>query len=154
MTQVDKERLEANLSAMRALDRQLVERIAEARAQGDLRENADYHASREDKSINDAKIRELVARLAGVQVVDQSEMPADMIFLGAEVTLEDASTGAKARYKIVSSLTDGDDLRYREVTATGPMGQALMKARVGETVRVNLPKGERRLTVIEIHTEG
>ena len=106
VTRADKERLEAQLAALRALDKQLVERIAEARAQGDLRENADYHASREDKSINDAKIRELEARLAGVQVVDQSEMPTDMVFLGAEITIRDETNG-----------------RHRETAHNGRLGE-------------------------------
>jgi transcription elongation GreA/GreB family factor len=78
-------------------------------------------------------------------------MPTDMVFLGAEITIRDEGSGREDRYKIVSSLTDADDLPYREVTSTGPMGQALMKARVGDTVRVNLPKGEKRLTIIIIH---
>lgn len=150
VTAADKERLERQLAEARALDRALVDRIAEARAQGDLKENADYHAAREDKAHNDRKIKELEERLGRVKVVDESEMPTDMVFLGAMVRIRDEGSGTEELYKLVSSLSEDGDFEYREVTSTSPIGEALMKVRVGVTVRVNLPRGERRLTVVEI----
>ncbi len=150
VTRADKARLERQLAEMHALDKVLTVRIAEARAQGDLRENADYHAAREDKSLNNSRIKELEDRLRSVQVVDASEMPSDMVFLGATIRVKDEGTGREELYKLVSSLSDEGDFDYHEVTGTSPMGEALMKVRVGMTVRVNLPRGERRLTVLEI----
>jgi len=76
-------------------------------------------------------------------------MPADMVFLGAVVQLRDEASGKVETYKIVSTMSE-TPTEYREVTTTSPMGTALMKARIGETVRVNLPKGERRLTIVNI----
>jgi transcription elongation factor GreA len=150
VTPADKSRLERQLAEFYALDKVLTQRIAEARAQGDLRENADYHAAREDKSLNNSRIKELEDRLRLVQVVDSSEMPSDMVFLGATIRVRDEATGKIELYKLVSSLSDDGDFEYREVTGTSPMGEAFMKVRVGMTVRVNLPRGERRLTIIEI----
>ncbi len=153
VTREDKEKLARLLTELHALDRVLTERIAEARGHGDLRENSDYHAAREDKSMNNLRIRELEVRLASVQVIEHGDMPKDMVFLGAIVRIKDEGTGKVETYKIVSSLSDGDtddDAAHREVTSTSPIGESLMKTRVGETVRVNLPRGERRLTVVEI----
>lgn len=150
VTPADKAKLEQLLQEYRSLDKVLTERIAEARAQGDLRENADYHAAREDKSMNNSRIADLEIRLQSVQVVDQSEMPSDMVFLGAMVRIRDENTGKVETYKIVSSLSEDGEFEYREVTSTSPIGEALMKIRVGATVRVDLPRGERRLTVVEI----
>lgn len=152
VTREDKEKLARLLTELHALDRVLTERIAEARGHGDLRENSDYHAAREDKSMNNLRIRELEVRIATVQVIQQDEMPKDMVFLGALVRIKDEGTGKVELYKIVSSLAESDesDTSHREVTSTSPIGESLMKTRVGETVRVNLPRGERRLTVVEI----
>ena len=117
------------LTELRAADKVLIQRIAEARALGDLRENAEYHASREDKAMNDAKIKQIEGRIANAQVADSSGLPDDMVFVGATGRL---------------------DLDYIEVTTTSPMGMSLMKARVGEVVRVDLPRGEKHFTIVEI----
>ncbi len=149
MTRADRERLERQLAQLHSLDLDLARRIAEARGQGDLRENADYHASREDKSHNDAKIRDLQARLAGAQVIDENSVPKDMVFVGAVVRLRDEGSGSEVTYRIVATLSE-EEGAHRELTGSSPMGEALMKARVGDTVKVHLPRGERRLTVLEI----
>ncbi|MSR28305.1 MAG: hypothetical protein EXS03_01860 [Phycisphaerales bacterium] len=150
VTAADKTRLEKQLAEYHALDKVLTVRIAEARAQGDLRENADYHAAREDKSMNNSRIKDLEERLRSIQVVNQTELPTDMVFLGATVRTREEGSGRVELYKIVSSLSEEGEFEYREVTSTSPIGQALMKVRVGMTVRVDLPRGERRLTVVEI----
>ncbi|MSR44703.1 MAG: hypothetical protein EXS15_05005 [Phycisphaerales bacterium] len=150
VTQADKQKLERLLVEYHALDKVLTERIAEARGHGDLRENGDYHAAREEKSMNNLRIRELGIRLESLQVISHEEMPSDMVYLGARVRIKDEGTGNLEVYKIVGSLADEPSTEYREVTSTSPIGQSLMKLRVGESVRVTLPRGERRLTVVEI----
>jgi transcription elongation factor GreA len=132
------------------MDKMLIQRIAEARALGDLRENAEYHASREDKAMNDAKIKEIEERLARAQVTDSSTLPVDMVFIGATVRLRDDDRGDDDLYRLVGQATGRFDLEYIEVTTTSPMGVALMKARVGESIRVDLPRGAKRFTIIEI----
>ena len=102
--------------------------------------------------MNNLRIRELTLRLESVQVILEGEMPSDMVFLGAIVRIRDEQSGGIETYKIVSSKSEGGETEHREVTTTSPIGEALMKVRVGETVRVNLPRGERRLTVVEILT--
>jgi transcription elongation factor GreA len=150
ITSEEKTLLIEKLAELRAMDRMLIQRIAEARALGDLRENAEYHASREDKAMNDAKIKSLEERLATAQVADSSALPEDMVFVGAIVRLRDDDGGDEDLYRLVGQSTGRFDLDYIEVTTTSPMGVALMKARVGETIRVDLPRGARRYTIVEI----
>jgi transcription elongation factor GreA len=152
ITSEEKAMLERQLSGLRALDKDLVQRIAEARAQGDLRENADYHAAREDKGLNDAKIRELEARLATAVVTGGAEVPEDMVFVGAMVRLRDVGNNDIDIYKLVGQASGRFDVEYIEVTVTSPMGEALLRARVGEIVRVDLPRGEKRFEIVEIVT--
>ncbi|MEI7877595.1 MAG: transcription elongation factor GreA [Planctomycetota bacterium] len=150
ITADEKASLQVLLTELRVIDRALIQRIADARALGDLRENAEYHASREDKGMNDAKIKEIEKRLATAQVADSSALPTDMVFVGATVRLRDDDRGDDDLYRLVGQSTGRTDLDYVEVTTTSPMGVALMKARTGETIRVDLPRGAKHFTIIEI----
>jgi len=152
ISQADKERLEAQLAGCLQFRPVISERIADARAQGDLKENADYHAAREDQGMNEAKIRELEAKMLRVQVAGDVDVPTDMVFLGATVKLKDVGNGREEVFRLVGQLTDegSDNDDVTEVTATSPMGVALMKARIQETVRVDLPRGERRFLIVAI----
>ena len=101
--------------------------------------------------MNEAKIRELEAKLARVQVAGAIDVPTDMVFLGATVRLKDVGNGREEVYRLVGQLSaDGGPDEVIEVTATSPMGVALMKARISETVRVDLPRGEKRFLVVAI----
>ena len=148
ITADEKASLQVLLTELRVIDRALIQRIADARALGDLRENAEYHASREDKGMNDAKIKEIEKRLATAQVADSSALPTDMVFVGATVRLRDDDRGDDDLYRLVGQSTGRTDLDYVEVTTTSPMGVALMKARTGETIRVDLPRGAKHFTII------
>lgn len=150
ITAEEKTMLVEKLSELRAMDKQLIQRIADARALGDLRENAEYHASREDKAMNDAKIKEIEERLSRAQVADSSALPQDMVFVGAIVRLRDEDLGDEDLYRLVGQSTGRFDLDYIEVTTTSPMGVSLMKSRIGETIRVDLPRGAKRFTIIAI----
>ncbi|MSR34076.1 MAG: transcription elongation factor GreA [Phycisphaerales bacterium] len=150
ISQTDKERLEAQLSDCLKFRPVIAGRIAEARAQGDLKENADYHAAREDQAMNEAKVRDLEAKLSRVQVAGEIDVPLDMVFLGAIVVLRDVKTNREEKFRLVGQLTEDSSDDYIEVTGSSPIGMALMKARIGETVRVDLPKGERRFLIVKI----
>ena len=152
LTAEEKVKLVEKLAELRAMDKQLIQRIAEARALGDLRENAEYHASREDKAMNDAKIKDIEERVARAQVADSSNLPADVVFVGAVVKLRDEDRGREDLYRLVGQSSERFDLDYVEVTTTSPMGMALMKSRVGEVVRVDLPRGTKIFTIVAIVT--
>jgi transcription elongation factor GreA len=145
----DRAKMELQLKELYAQRPVIATRIAEARANGDLKENADYHAAREEQGLNEAKIRELEQRLKTAQVAADSALPKDMVFLGAVVKLKDTATGKTQLYKLVGNMSD-EDVDWIEVTSSSPLGIALMKARVGETVRADLPRGEKRFEIVAI----
>ena len=150
ITPEEKAKLEQELKDRFAMRRTLSERIGVARALGDLRENADYHAAKEDQGLNEAKIRQLEERLANAIVADKSVMPDDMVFLGATVRLRDVDSESEEVYKLVGEATGDFDADYVEVTTNSPMGMALMKARKGEIIRVDLRRGEKKFEIVEI----
>ena len=152
ITPADKAKLEEQLKECFKMRKVLSERIGTARALGDLRENGDYHAAREDQGMNEARIRQIEARLSSAIVAGGESMPKDIVFLGATVKLRDVDSEAEEMYKLVGQSSGNFDEEIVEVTPTSPMGQALMKARVGEVVKVDSRRGEKRFEIVEIVT--
>ncbi|MEM9346278.1 MAG: transcription elongation factor GreA [Planctomycetota bacterium] len=150
ITKEEKESLQARLDALIANRPVLAKRINEAREQGDLKENADYHAAKDDQGHEERMIRDLEARLANAQVADDVEKPDDMVFLGSVVKLRDTDDDTEDLYKLVGEASGNFDADEIEVTASSPLGAALMKARVGETVKADLPRGTKHFEVLEI----
>ncbi len=150
ITQTEKDTLQARLDELIANRPVITERIAEARALGDLKENAEYHAAREQQGIEEAEIRRLEERIATAQVVDESKQAADVVFIGSTVQLREEGDDEIELYRLVGEATDSSDPEIVEVTATSPMGEALMKARIGEIVRVNAPRGIKKFEILGI----
>jgi transcription elongation factor GreA len=150
ITPEDKKQLEAQLEALKGKRSSIRKRLSEARAQGDLSENAEYHSAREDQGLNEAEVRRLEALLKNAQVAATDQVPADVVFLGSVVKLRDVGDDSVDLYKLVGASSgrfDGDEI---EVTANSPMGEALMKARVGEVIKVDLPRGTKRYEIVEV----
>lgn len=150
ITAQERQHLEEKLDQLKAKRPVLSKRIGEARALGDLSENAEYHAAKEDQGLNEAEIRRIEERLKSAKVTDASDIPDDMVFVGAVVKLRDVESGSEDLYKLVGEASgrfDGDEI---EVTASSPMGAALMKARVGEVVKVDLPRGAKRFEILQL----
>lgn len=150
LTAEEKERLEKRLAEIKGRRKEVSTRIAEARALGDLKENAEYHAAREDQGMDESEIKRLEERLAQAKVVDQSEMPEDMVFVGATVRIVEEGDDEEELIKLVGEPTGNPLADPIEVTAGSPMGESLMKARVGEVVKVDTPRGAKRFKIIEI----
>ncbi|MEL6330726.1 MAG: transcription elongation factor GreA [Planctomycetota bacterium] len=151
LTEDEKKKLESQLEKLIANRPVISERIAEARALGDLKENAEYHAAREQQGLEEAEIRRIEERLAGAQVVDAGlSASTGVVFLGSTVKLKDVGSGEEETFRLVGEFSGEDDEDVIEVTASSPMGEALLKARVGETVRVNAPRGVKRFEIIEL----
>ncbi|HBS28604.1 MAG TPA: transcription elongation factor GreA [Phycisphaerales bacterium] len=151
MTREERSRLMARLDHLKANRPVLAMRIAEARALGDLKENADYHAAREDQAMEEAEVRALEQRLAGAKVLDENAPTADgVVFLGATVRLREVDTGDEDLYRLVGEASPMPPADYVEVTTTSPMGESLMKSRVGEVIRVDAPRKVMRFEIVEI----
>jgi transcription elongation factor GreA len=151
VTKEEKAKLEADLK--RLIDRRPIisKAIAEAREKGDLKENADYHAARDEYALNESHIKNLEARLRAATVVDTSAVPEDMVFLGSTVKLKDLTSGDFETVRIVGEVGKIDqDSDIMEVSARSPLGEALMRARIGETVNVNVPRGTLHYQIMEM----
>ncbi|XAM01445.1 transcription elongation factor GreA [Phycisphaeraceae bacterium D3-23] len=150
ITSEEKAVLEAKLHGLRDNRPKIIERIAEARALGDLKENAEYHAAREEQGMQEAEIKRLEERIATAQIADDVEKPDDMVFLGSVVKLRDTDDDTEDLYKLVGEASGNFDADEIEVTTSSPLGAALMKSRVGETVKADLPRGVKRFVVVEL----
>ncbi len=150
ITAQEREQLIARIEELKGKRMDLVKRIAEARAQGDLKENADYHAARDDQGLNEAEIRRLEDRIKNAHVADSDSVPNDMVHLGSIVRLKDLGDGTDDLYKLVGESTGRFDMDEIEVTVSSPMGESLLKARVGDTIRVDLPRGTKRFEILEL----
>ena len=150
ITEEDRKRLDEHLAECIGKRKELSDRIGRARELGDLKENADYHAAKEDQGLNEAKIRDLQEKIKVSIVADTEHLPDDIVFIGATVRLRDVETDAEELYRLVGDSSGNFDVDYIEVTPSSPMGQSLLKTRVGEFISVDLRRGKRRFEIIEI----
>jgi len=149
VTKAEKEAIEKRLAELVGNRQAVSTRIAEARAMGDLKENGDYHAAREQQGLEEAEIRRLQERLASVSVVDASTKETGIVFLGATVKMRERGSDEEELFRLVGEATNASGEVF-EVTASSPMGEALMKARVGETIAVRTPRGTKHFEIIEL----
>jgi transcription elongation factor GreA len=142
MTLEGAEALRAELQQRKfTLRPQITQAIAEAREHGDLKENAEYHAAREQQSFNEGRIQEIESKLADAQVIDVKKIaPNGKVIFGVTVTLVDGDTGNEVRYKLVGE--DEADLKAGKLSVMSPIGRALIGKSVGDVVTVKTPKGD------------
>ncbi|MBT6269719.1 MAG: transcription elongation factor GreA [Phycisphaerae bacterium] len=126
------------------------DRIGTARELGDLKENADYHAAKDDQAHNERKIKDLEHRLSSATVANTEHVPDGVVFLGSIVRLKNLTTEREGRYMLVGESTGSFDLDYMEVTSNSELGMSILKARVGDTVGVNLPAGRTEFEILSI----
>ena len=150
ITEEDKKRIEEKLAECIGMQKILSDRIGRAREMGDLKENAEYHAAKEDQGLNELRIKEYKNKLAISIVADTENIPEDIVFIGAIVKLRDIESKEEEIYRLVGEPTNNFDLDYIEVSPSSPMGEALLKARVGEVIGVDLRRGKRKFEIVEI----
>jgi len=127
------------------------ERIRKAAALGDLSENAEYHFAKEENRSIQRELAELEAKLRNVSVVSNEHVPEDMVFLGHTVKLLDLDDDTEQLVRLVGDAQPpSDDSDVLPVSVNSPMGEALMKARVGDTVKVKAPRGTMEFKILEI----
>lgn len=128
--------------------RQLSKAIAEARAHGDLSENAEYDAAREAQGQNEQKISELEAKLGQARILDDENMSKDEVLIGATVKLKDLDTEEELVYTLVSELEA--DYAQGKISITSPVGKGLMNHKLNEEVSIKIPAGTLRYKILEI----
>jgi transcription elongation factor GreA len=141
------ETLTANLQALRAERPLIVDAIEEARAHGDLSENAEYHAAKERQGHVEAQIAEIEDRVSRAQIIDPASLSGDRVVFGATVTVLDDDDKPQ-RYQIVGQTEA--DVRQGRISYDSPMGRALIGKQVGEEVEVTVPSGDRCYQVKKI----
>jgi len=141
--------LEDELRHLKAVERPAIIRaIAEARAHGDLSENAEYHAARERQSFIEGRIAELEEITSAAEVIDPASLSGDTVKFGATILLVDEDTETEVTYQIVG-MHEADIKRAR-LSITSPLAKALISKRVGETVAVPAPGGDRSYEILKI----
>ncbi|RLS51388.1 MAG: transcription elongation factor GreA [Planctomycetota bacterium] len=128
----------------------IAERIAEARAEGDLRENAEYHGQREEQGRLAARIAQLKTKLAGCYIVDKSEMPKGVVTFGSTVTVKDLDMDEQEMYEFVGPGEENYDGPVMKILTTSPIAKSLMGKKEGDQVEVKLPRGSLKLQVLKI----
>jgi len=147
------EKMQAELKRLKSKDRpQVITAIAEARAHGDLKENAEYHAAKEQQGFIEGRIKELEGKLSNIQVIDVTTIDAKgKIIFGSTVELIDEGTGANIVYKIVGE--DEADIKSGMISVTSPIARALIGKNEGDVVNFKAPGGEKEYEVVEVRYE-
>ncbi|HEY4263647.1 MAG TPA: transcription elongation factor GreA [Schlesneria sp.] len=124
--------------------------IADARAEGDLRENAEYHAQREAQGMTQAKINQLKTKLANCYIVDKSTLPKGVVTFGSRVTVKDLSDGAIEHYEFVGPGEEDYSGDVMKILTTSPLATGMMNKKVGDSVEVTVPRGILRYEITAI----
>ena len=150
MTVHGSESLRAELAQRKGEIRQsIVKDIAEARAHGDLKENAEYHAAREQQSLNEGRIQDIESKLADAQIIDVTKIPATgKVVFGATVTIADEDSGDETTYQIVGE--DESDLKLGKISVLSPISRALIGKDTGDVASVNSPSGVKDYEIIKV----
>jgi transcription elongation factor GreA len=131
---------------------EVTKRVATAREMGDLSENAEYHAAREDQGMLQAKIRQLEDELARAYIVDRSNLPSDTVVFGARVKVKDLDFDEEEEYTLVGP--GEEDYDNNKILTTSPIGQGLIGKKIGDTAEIPVPRGVLHYKVLAISFGG
>jgi transcription elongation factor GreA len=149
MTLEGYKKLEEELHRLKAVERpRIIQAIAEARAHGDLSENAEYHAAKEAQGLNEARVAELEDKFNRADVIDTTQLSGASVKFGATVTLVDEDTEEKVKYKIVGDLEAS--VKDGKISISSPIARALIGTGKGDCVEVTTPKGSRSYEILKV----
>jgi transcription elongation factor GreA len=147
MTVECEQRLRAELGHLKSVVRpQIVEAIAEARAHGDLKENAEYHAAKDQQGFSEGRIKEIEGKLGDAQVIDITRItPTGKVIFGTTVTLIDVADDSEKRYRIVGE--DEADIKEQKISVMSPLARAMVGKSEGDAIVVQTPNGEHEYEI-------
>ncbi|MBA4066867.1 MAG: transcription elongation factor GreA [Isosphaera sp.] len=149
MTREGYDKLKAELDRLRNVEMlEITKRVAAAREMGDLSENAEYHAAREDQGILQARVNDLSDRLARAVIIDPSNLPKDTVVFGSKVRVVDLDVDEEETYELVGPGQENPD--KGRILSSSPIGQGLLGRKKGETVEIPVPRGTIRFKVLDI----
>jgi len=141
--------LDAELKRLKTVERPaVIQAISEARAHGDLSENAEYHAAKERQSFIEGRVAEIEDKIARAQIIDVSKLSGKQVKFGATVNLLEEDSGAKAKYKIVGE--DESDVKGGKISITSPIARALIGKEEGDVVEVMAPGGPKSYEIVKV----
>ena len=154
MTMAGAQRLRAELEELKSVTRPaVIAAIAEARSHGDLKENAEYHAAREQQGFIEGRIKQLEGELSHANVIDVAALHAgSRIVFGATVTLADVDTDEEVRYQIVGDLEA--DIKLAMIAISSPLARALIGKNEGDSVVIDAPAGQREYEIVSVAYAG
>ena len=142
-------KVEEELKNLKTIQRpRIINAISEARAHGDLSENAEYHAAKEEQGHNETKIMELEDLLSKAETIDPASLEGDDVKFGAKIVLVDVDTDEEANYQIVGDIES--DFKKKKIAISSPLAKALIGKSVGDEVEVNTPGGGKSFEIIEV----
>ncbi|MEL0184722.1 MAG: transcription elongation factor GreA [Hyphomicrobiales bacterium] len=149
MTIIGYEALQSEIKRLKTIERPaIISAIAEARKHGDLSENAEYHAAKEQQAMNEAKISDLEDKLSRADVIDISKLSGSIVKFGANVTLVDEDTEKESQYQIVGEFES--DITKGLISISSPIARALIGKSIGDSVEVATPGGGKSYEIIQI----
>ena len=152
MTRKGYDKLKAELNELENEQMPAIEkRIADARAEGDLKENAEYHGARESQGLLQAKINLLKSKLSSADLIDPATMPKDQVVFGATIKVKDLDFGDTEEFTLVGA--GEEDYDEGKILVTSPLAQGLLGAKCGDKVEVEVPAGTNRFEILEIRFE-
>lgn len=152
MTRAGYEKIKAELDRLENIEMPLVaKRVADARSEGDLSENAEYHGARETQGMLQAKINLLGDKLARATIMDPSKMPKGEVAFGSIVVVKDLEFDDQETFELVGA--GEEDYDVGKILVTSPLAQGLLGKKVGEKVEIPVPKGKMRFQILEIRYE-
>ncbi len=128
--------------------KEIAEKIAEARSHGDLSENSDYDAAKDEQALLEMRIAKLSQILAKAQVIKAEEFPDDKVYILSNVTLKNLASGATLTYKLVSA--EEADFEQNKIAVNSPLGKAMMGKKVGDIVEVKTPAGVNKFEILSV----
>ena len=142
--------LEEELKQLKTVDRpRITAAIADAREHGDLKENAEYHAAREQQGFCEARIRDIEAKLGGAEVIDPLKLPQEgRVVFGVTVVIENLDTEEQKRYKIVGD--DEADFKANKISINSPIARGLIGKSEGDEAKIQTPSGEVEYEIVEV----
>lgn len=150
MTKEGAKQLEEELQRLKTVERpRIINAIAEARAHGDLKENAEYHAAREQQSFTEGRIREIESKLSEAQIIDITQIPnSGKVIFGATVDLINSATDERLTFRIVGD--DEADVKANKISVSSPLARALIGKDEGDSVEVKTPGGQKSYEILKI----
>ncbi|MES1991714.1 MAG: transcription elongation factor GreA [Pseudomonadota bacterium] len=149
MTAEGHQNLVEEVKFLKSVERpRIIKAIAEARAHGDLSENAEYHAAKEQQGLNESRVLELEDKLSRAEVIDVSKLSGDTVKFGATVTLIDEDTEDEVKYQIVGEMEG--DVKQGRISVTSPIARAMIGKSVGDSIEVTTPGGGKSYEILKV----